>query len=117
LLLPIEHERTRHDDEGWMGRTTGSLVLDAARLHRREHHHRLAEAHLVGEAAAESEPPQKIEPAERVALVVAQDAMKCRRWIDRGHTLEPCELDARAGERLVARYSRLGREPSIEQHR
>ncbi len=95
--------------------TSGLLVLDAPGFHRGEHHDRLAEAHLVGEAAAEPEAPQEREPAERVALVVAQDAMKGRWRIDGADSLESRQLAARPREGLVRGHSRLRREPRVEQ--
>src|SRR4051812_34443690 len=74
LLLPVEDERPRHHDQR---RRRSAAFLGggpqlAARLQQGEHLDGLAQAHVVGQAAAETELPEEAEPAQAVALIVAE---------------------------------------------
>ncbi len=62
LRLPVVDDRERADDEVWPG------SVDEVGERRR----RLAEAHVVGEAAAEAEAVEEPQPAEAAALVRPQ---------------------------------------------
>ncbi len=62
LRLPVVHDRERTDDEVW------SRPVDEVGERRR----RLAEAHVVGEAAAEAEAVEEPQPAEAATLVRPQ---------------------------------------------
>ena len=46
-----------------------------------EHHHRLAQPHVVGETAAKPELTQKPHPTKRLALILAKLTVKCTRRI------------------------------------
>ena len=63
---------------------------------QREHLHRLAQAHVVGEARAEAEPRQERQPRDAPLLVGPQLRPERRRRLDRGDRL----LDV-AGEQLA----------------
>ena len=52
-----------------------------SRLEQGEHLDGLAEAHVVGKAAAESEFTKEVEPADAVALVVAKPTLEPGRWV------------------------------------
>src|SRR6185312_10001729 len=65
FLLPVEDERTGHDDEGRAAALAGE---------QGEYLHGLAEAHVVREAAAEAELAQEAEPAQAFLLVTAEFA-------------------------------------------
>ncbi len=88
LALPVEDERARRDDDRRAGSRRVRL-LRSALLRRRtallpacgeegEHLHRLPQAHVVGEAAAEAEAREEVQPAEPLALVAAQLAVEAR---------------------------------------
>ena len=85
------------------------------RVEQRQHHDGLAEAHVVGETAAESKPAQKVEPAKRLELVLAQGAgERCRH----GHLANAAEgfhRGARPGKRLIDVDRRLRLEQRVEQ--
>src|SRR5690606_15914221 len=109
-FLPVEDERLRHDDE----RRPPHAFLPAS-LEQREHLDRLAEAHVVGETAAETELAQELEPAEPLLLIAAQLAAKAARRCGRAHAAEARKLAARLLERRVERGLGLGREQGVEQ--
>ena len=76
LLDPVEDEALRHDDER---RPVGDLPgagHDLSADEHGEHLDRLAEAHVVGEAAAQAHAFEKGEPAEPLALIMPQRALK-----------------------------------------
>ena len=103
------------------GATTseGSRVLPstslAARGEEREDHDRLAETHVVGEAAAETEPLQEDQPAEPLLLVSPQHARERGRRIHGPDAVECGELGTRVREGLVVRRVGLSRDERIEQ--
>ena len=59
----------------------GARRVEPPGFEHRQHHHRLAQTHVVGEAAAEAEVAEEPHPAERLALVVAQLAVERRRRV------------------------------------
>jgi len=63
LVHPVVDERSRHHRD--RRARVPCLAGGAAAVEERQHHDGLAEAHVVGEAATESEPAQEREPAER----------------------------------------------------
>ena len=68
---------------------------------QREHLDGLSQAHVVREDSAEAVLTQEGEPAEAVALVVAQRASEAARLLQRPDALEGLELVAQLGERRV----------------
>ena len=66
---PVEDERARHHHERRLGCPRGIV---RAGFEHRQHHDGLAEPHVVGKAAAESEVAQEAHPAERLTLIVTQ---------------------------------------------
>jgi hypothetical protein len=102
-----------------LGTTTSDGPSPAARRSssRREQLHRLAEPHVVGQAAAHAELPEEVQPAQPLALVRAQLAGEARRRLGGGDPLEAVQLAPHAGERLVD--ARLGQrlEEHVEQAR
>src|SRR5262245_17568006 len=87
----------------------------AARLEEREHHHGLAEPHVVREASAEPESLEEGEPAERLALITAEGALERRRRIGGTNPFERLELGPDPRERLVPRRLGLRREERVEE--
>ncbi len=82
-----------------------------------QHLHRLAQAHVVGEHAAETELAQEVEPAEPLALVAAQRAAEAARLLLRLDALERAQLLAQLGEGLVDRRRRHLDQQRVDQHR
>ena len=68
LSRPVRRDARRRDDEEGPG--LGIALAGVA--NERERLQRLAEAHVVGEDAAEFEVPERGEPGESVALIGAQ---------------------------------------------
>ena len=91
--------------------------LEAPRLEHGEHHDRLAEAHVVGEASAKRETAQKVEPAERIPLIVAELTAKRRRRIGRRDAFKPRQLRAGLLKDFVALDGRLRGQPGVEERR
>ena len=106
--------RARHDDERGRARFA---VGAQPRSSQRQDHDGLAQPHVVGEASAEAEPAQEREPAERLALIVAQLPGERRRGVERRDAAERLQLVARAGERFVDLDRGLRRERRVEQRR
>ena len=108
LLLPVEDERPRHHDQRRRGSAAfpGGGPQLAARLQQGEHLDGLAQAHVVGQAAAEAELPEEVEPAEAVALIAAELALEPGRRVRGRDALELAQPLARLLEPLVE--SRLG---------
>ena len=71
LLDPIEHQAAGHDRQR-RGSPAVPRPLQAARLEQGQHLHRLAQPHVVGQAAAEAEVAQEVQPTESVLLIAAQ---------------------------------------------
>jgi hypothetical protein len=69
FLLPVEQHGPRHNHKRRLPLSPLVLARLSPRVQQREHDDRLAEPHVVGEAAAESELAKKRQPAERIALV------------------------------------------------
>ena len=120
LLPPVEHERPRHHDERRPGPLAAlvdrrGLARGAARFEQRQHLHRLAEAHVVGQAAAEAEALQEVQPAEPVALIAAQPPDEARGRVARLDALERCQLLAGAGEGGVGARLGQARQERVEQ--
>jgi hypothetical protein len=111
LFPPVEDDRSGHDDQ----RRALRLLLRPQPIQPRQHHHGLAEPHVVGEAPAEPEPPEEREPSERIALVVAKLADERRRGVQRRDAFEGRELVARARETLVDANGRVQRQRRVQQ--
>src|SRR5690606_7672479 len=78
LLLPVENQRAWDDRQRWTG-APGTAVLQQC-----QHLHRLAQAHVIGETAAETEIAQELEPAQRLLLVRTQFPLETSRRSARG---------------------------------
>ena len=74
LLLPVEDQGTRNDDQH------GALPFA---IEQGQDLYGFAESHIVRKAAAESKLPEKPQPGESFALIIAQSAGKTRRRIRR----------------------------------
>ena len=95
LLLPVPDQRFRHHDE------RRPRLLAAARRQHGQHLDGLAEAHVVGQAAAEAEAAQEGHPAETLFLVRAQLAPESRGLVFCGDAVEAGQLGAGPREHLV----------------
>ena len=115
FLPPVEHDRSRRDDE--RGKAVGLGLRVPAGREERKDHHRLAETHVVREAAAETESLQEEQPAEPFALIAAQRALERRRRFRGRDAIERFQLRAGARERVVPRSLRLRRDQRVEQRR
>ncbi len=112
LADPVEHQRSRQHHQR---RALRSRDLCPARLQQREHHHGLAKAHVVGEAAAETEVAEKAQPTKRFTLIVAQPTDERHRRIlgsDAGEVLHPL---ARFDEAFVPIDRRLSGQQRLDQ--
>ena len=88
LGLPVAEEtrRTHHErrpESAGGTRRAGTEHFDPVQVER-DHRHRLAEPHVVGQARAETELGEVGQPGEPVALVVAQVGVQTRGGWDRG---------------------------------
>jgi hypothetical protein len=63
---------------------------------QRQHLHRLAEAHVIGEAGAQAEAGEQMQPAHAGLLIGAQRRLQCRAGVQ----LHQLGRIAKAGERL-----------------
>ena len=73
LRRPVRKKRRRRDEQA---RPPSSLMLPAAHQYQRQHLHRLAQAHVVGQARAEAETGQEMEPAHAHLLVGPQGRLE-----------------------------------------
>ena len=112
LLDPVVDHAPRGDDER---RQLGRLGGRAVGLQQGEHLHRLAEAHVVGQHAAEAELAQEVEPAEPLALIAAQLAAEALELSLRLDALEGLELVAQVGEGAIDVGRRHGRQQRIDE--
>ena len=110
LLNPVENQRARHDRQG---RPLGLAAVTPA-LEQGKNLDRLAQTHVVGEDAAEAEPMEVIEPAQALALVGPQLAVKSRRRIERDDALELAKLLAHLLECGIHLDLGLVRQQSIQ---
>ena len=115
LLDPVEDETAGHDHKRRAARQAGRLRLLLPPREERQHLDRLAEAHVVGEAAAEAELLQEHQPAEAFPLVLAERALKARGLGLGFRLLARRELLPQPVERLVDRRLRLAGEERVEQ--
>src|SRR5262249_22688112 len=116
LFLPVEYQRPRHDHQRRIDRFACGAQF-APRLEQGEHLRSLSHAHVVGEAPAEREPPQKMHPNESLALVVAKASHEARGLLAGRYILEGLQLPTDSCESLVASRLRLRSQESIEQTR
>ena len=84
LLHPVEDQRAWDDRQG---RSLG-LAMGPPPLQERQNLNRLAEAHIVGQNAAETESLKIVEPAQSLALIGAQLAVEARGRIDGHYSLK-----------------------------
>ena len=93
------------------------MTLGAPRFQDGQHLRRLADAHIVRQAAAEAELAQELHPAQAFALVIAQLSDEAR-GLRRGlHAVEGAHAFAHALEHLVDAHLGLGRQQRIQQAR
>jgi len=111
FLLPVEDQRPRDDHQ----RRPGPLALLAPRLEEGQHHDRLPEPHVVGQATAEAEPAKEVEPADPFPLVGAELAREAGRRVDCGDAVEASQLVAGPGEYFVAGGLGLRGEERVQQ--
>ena len=111
LLDPVEDERARDDDQ----RRPLRLPSGAAALEVGEHLHGLAQAHVVGEDAAELELLEVVEPAEPLALIRAQLAAEAGGGLAGDEAVELGQGLADLAEGHVDLDLRLRREQGVEQ--
>ena len=91
-------------------------MQSAARgFQQRQHLRGLAHAHVVGQAAAETEAAQELHPADALALVVAQLSHEARGLLAGADAREAAQLVAHAGEGLVATDFGLRGQQRVEQ--
>ena len=113
LRAPVEHQRFRRDHQ-----RRPASPPSRARFEHRQHLRGLADAHIVGQAAAEAELAQELHPAEAFALVIAQLADEARRLRRRASTpWKVAQLLADAREHLVDVDFGLRRQQRVEQAR
>jgi len=116
FLLPMKNQRPRHDDQRGTKRFRSPLfAARPARFQQRQNLNRLAEPHVVGQTAAETEALEEKKPAKPFALVAAQLAAKIRRRGSRRDSGKALELLAHAREDRVDSHLRLGGEQRVEQ--
>src|SRR5580765_5056766 len=78
----MKHERARHHDKrGARYIFAATRTALAARFEQRQNLNGFAQAHVVGQAAAEAEALEEKQPGQAVALVTAQLAGEVRRWL------------------------------------
>ena len=76
---PVEDQRAGDDRQ----RRPLGLAVGPPPLQERQDLDRLAQAHVVGQDAAEAEPLEVVEPAQPLALIGAQLAVEARGRIER----------------------------------
>ena len=111
FLLPVEDQGLRDHDERWLP------CRSPASLEQGQHLHRLAQAHVVGEAAPESELAEEMHPPEPFVLVAPQVADEPGRSLRGPHALELAETLPGACESGVHRHLGLGGQQGIEHAR
>ena len=114
LLEPVEDQRARRDDQ--RRPAAGAPARCPAPGEQGQHLHRLAQPHVVGEAAAEPELAQELEPAQPLRLVTAQRSDEAGRRVRRRDPREAREPGAQPLERRVARGLRQRGQQRVEQH-
>ena len=110
---PVEDQGAR-DDEQRGGQPLGGAPLPT-RLEEREELDRLAEPHVVGQAAAEAEVLEEAEPAEPGPLIGAELALETRWRRGGGDPREAAQALPGLREGLVARRRGLAGEPGVEE--
>src|SRR5690606_1034527 len=110
-LAPVEHDGARCDHER---RLAGTAAPPPGQ--QRQHLRGLAEAHVVGEAAAEAELAQEVQPAEAFPLVAAQAAREPGWLLLRRDPLEAAQTLLPFAERSIHRHGvgGMAREQQID---
>src|SRR5207253_2375496 len=86
-------------------------------VEQREHHDRLAQSHVIGQAAAEIESPKKRKPAECFPLILTERSLKRAGRIFGDDPAETVKLGSDLCKRLVVTDGRLCREQGVEKRR
>ena len=108
----IQLKTKRAGDDGQ--RRALGLAVGPSPLQQRQDLDRLAQAHVVGQDAAEPEPLEVVEPAQPLALIRAQLAVEARRRVERHDPLELPEVLPDLLEGGVDLDLRLGGQERIE---
>jgi len=109
---PVVHQRTRDHDERRVSPPPGALL---AREQQSQYLDRLAEAHVVGEAPAEAESPQKTRATQAFGLIGPERAHESLRGAGRLEAVEAPELAPQGGEGFVERGMFHGLEQCLDQ--
>src|SRR2546426_2682452 len=112
-MLPVEDKRARHDHQRGLSPLAPGLL--APRLQEGQDLYGLAEAHVVGQAAAETEALEKMKPAKTRTLVAPQLAAEPLRFAGRPYAREADQLPASLLENLIADGLRVGGEKGVQQ--
>ena len=111
---PVEDQAAGHDRQR---RDAAAVLLGprTAGLEQGQDLHRLAQAHVVGQAAAEAEVAQEVQPAQPVLLIVAQPAAEPARLLASCDALEGSQLATDVGELPIDGHVLLRRQKRVEQ--
>jgi hypothetical protein len=109
LGQPVEDQRLRHHDEG------RGLARQAPGLQQGEHLDGLAQAHVIGQAAAEAEVAQEVEPSQAGSLIAAELSPEAPRRLGRRDSLEAAQALPGAVEGFVAGGCGLALDPGVEE--
>jgi len=109
LHAPVEHQRFGRHHQRW------ALAFHAPLFEKREHLGRLANAHIVSQAAAETELAEEVHPTDALALIVAHYAAEAFRLRRGSYALEVAEPLACTFEDLVDLNLGLRRQQRVQQ--
>ncbi len=115
LVHPVEDEAAGHDHERRAVGNAGGTDLGLTSGQESQHLDRLAETHVIGETAAQSERLEKHQPTEPFSLIVSERALEALRLGLRLGPFAGGELLAEAVECLVERGPWLAGEQRVEQ--
>jgi hypothetical protein len=93
LRPPVEDERAEDDHQrGWPARPLAAFAASPPGLEQGQDLDGLPQPHVVGQAAAQAELLEEVEPSQALALVVPQLAAEAPRRIPGNYALEAAEL-------------------------
>ena len=115
LLHPVENQTLGHDHQRWpvLNASLSHLAFPADQP--RENLDRFAQTHVVGQASTQTHPFEKRQPAQALALVVPQRALKTLRFVLRLGTLSSGEFGADFFKSFVHMRLRLTGEQGIQE--
>ena len=117
LLDPVEDEARGHDGQR---RRTAAVGVGGPRpplLQHGQHLDGLAQAHVVGQATAEAEVLQEMQPAQPGLLIGPQLAGESLRLVDRPDAVERSQVLAEPGEGRIDGDLLLGRQQGVQEQR